>query len=84
MALCWMIVDGFHGFRNTYIRIPGPQILGWFLQFIPEDRSMPYESLEDAKIDISVIRKKIQSYSLSKNRDVHKDDAKMISETTST
>lgn len=29
-----------------YIRIPGPQILGWFLQFTPNDVSAPYQSLD--------------------------------------
>ena len=31
-----------------YIRIPGPQILGWFLQFTPMDNATPYEELDPA------------------------------------
>ena len=27
---------------SLYIRIPGPQILGWYLQFTPDDQSKPY------------------------------------------
>lgn len=30
----------------TYIRIPGPQILGWFLQFTPADNATPYKELD--------------------------------------
>lgn len=33
--------SGTHG-SNQYIRIPGPQILGWYLQFTPEDNSTSY------------------------------------------
>ncbi|MCL2082747.1 MAG: hypothetical protein FWH04_05895 [Oscillospiraceae bacterium] len=29
-----------------YIRIPGPQILGWFLEFTPPDNAIPYEQLD--------------------------------------
>jgi hypothetical protein len=29
-----------------YIRIPGPQILGWFLEFTPADNASPYEELD--------------------------------------
>lgn len=29
-----------------YIRIPGPQILGWFLEFTAKDNSAPYEKLD--------------------------------------
>lgn len=29
-----------------YIRIPGPQILGWFLEFTGSDNATPYEALE--------------------------------------
>ncbi len=32
--------------KYFYIRIPGPQILGWFLEFTAEDNSTPYESLD--------------------------------------
>lgn len=34
--------SGFH-----YIRIPGPQILGYFLQFLPEDKAEKYEPMSD-------------------------------------
>lgn len=33
---------GTHG-DSLYIRIPGPQIIGWYLQFTPKDESTPYE-----------------------------------------
>jgi len=29
------------------IRIPGPQIIGWFLNQVPEDVSAPYEKMPD-------------------------------------
>lgn len=29
-----------------YIRIPGPQILGWFLELTPADNASPYQSLD--------------------------------------
>ena len=33
-----------------YVRIPGPQILGWFLQLTPNDNATKYEALEDASV----------------------------------
>ncbi|MDR2964878.1 MAG: hypothetical protein LBU88_03785 [Treponema sp.] len=39
----------FGGSENFfYIRIPGPQILGWFLEFTPSDNAMPYQELDPA------------------------------------
>ncbi len=38
-----------HGY--TYIRIPGPQILGWFLQLTPPDNSSRYEALTKELLD---------------------------------
>ncbi len=35
--------------QNFYMRIPGPQILGWFLEMTPEDRSTNYESLSKSE-----------------------------------
>ena len=32
--------------KYFYIRIPGPQILGWFLEFTAADKSTDYESLD--------------------------------------
>ncbi len=32
-----------------YVRIPGPQILGWFMEMTPEDRSTNYESLSKSE-----------------------------------
>jgi hypothetical protein len=58
-----------HGY--TYIRIPGSQILGWFLEFIPEDQSIPYESLDDSGVSVKAIREKIKKSKLSTNRDVN-------------
>ncbi len=29
-----------------YIRIPGPQILGWFLELTPADNASPYQGLD--------------------------------------
>lgn len=35
----------FHGSHGGfyYIRIPGPQVIGYFLQFVPQDNSLKYE-----------------------------------------
>jgi hypothetical protein len=42
-------------FGNTenyfYIRIPGPQILGWFLEFTPTDNTSPYKQLDPTLYD---------------------------------
>jgi hypothetical protein len=37
----------FHGSHGEYyyIRIPGPQVIGYFLQFVPQDNSVPYTPL---------------------------------------
>ncbi|ESS72698.1 hypothetical protein MGMO_50c00140 [Methyloglobulus morosus KoM1] len=35
--------------NHLYMRIPGPQILGWFLELVEKDRSKPYEALFDLK-----------------------------------
>ena len=37
-----------------YIRIPGPQILGYYLQFVPPDKAKPYEAIfaEDSNTEI--------------------------------
>ena len=37
----------FHGSQGEYyyIRIPGPQVIGYFLQFLPQDNSEPYKAL---------------------------------------
>jgi hypothetical protein len=32
--------------KYFYIRIPGPQIIGWFLEFTPADATSPYEQLD--------------------------------------
>lgn len=39
----------FHGEESGfyYIRIPGPQILAYFLQFVPEDKAEKYEPMSD-------------------------------------
>lgn len=39
----------FHGQQGDYfyIRIPGPQILGYYLQFVAPDRAQPYEKIFD-------------------------------------
>jgi hypothetical protein len=60
-----------HG--STYIRIPGPQILGWFSEFVHADQSTPYRTLEDAGVSIKQIRDKLKAHGLSPNRDVHKE-----------
>ncbi len=39
-----------NGTMSFYIRIPGPQILGWFMEMTPEDRSTKYESLSKSAI----------------------------------
>lgn len=38
---------GAHG-EDYYIRIPGPQVLGYFLQFVPQDTAEPYKPLTSA------------------------------------
>jgi len=40
----------FHGSHGEYyyIRIPGPQVIGYFLQFVPQDNSVPYIPLTTA------------------------------------
>jgi hypothetical protein len=45
--------SSYHGEHNnyTYIRIPGPQILGWFLQLTPPDNSSRYEALTKELLD---------------------------------
>lgn len=37
----------FHGSHGEYyyIRVPGPQVIGYFLQFVPQDNSVPYTPL---------------------------------------
>ncbi len=37
-----------------YIRIPGPQILGYYLQFVPPDKAMPYEAIFQEEKDTEV------------------------------
>ncbi|MCL2378911.1 MAG: hypothetical protein FWC77_07280 [Defluviitaleaceae bacterium] len=37
------------GVVNYFIRIPGPQILAWFLQLPNMDMAVPYESLSDSE-----------------------------------
>ena len=39
--------SAFHGQKNDayYIRIPGPQVIGYFLQLVPKDNSVPYEPM---------------------------------------
>lgn len=32
---------------NIIIKIPGPQILGWFLEFVSKDNSQPYSKMPD-------------------------------------
>jgi hypothetical protein len=39
---------GTHG-ESFYIRIPGPQIIGWYLQFTPEDKSVLYSQQSNDK-----------------------------------
>ncbi len=44
--------SSFHGQKGEYfyIKIPGPQILGYFLQFVPEDNAAPYQPMwQDGK-----------------------------------
>ena len=47
--------------NHLYMRIPGPQILGWFLEFTEKDRSKPYEALFNVKGD-GEASKILQSY----------------------
>ncbi len=47
----------FHGSHGEYyyIRIPGPQVIGYFLQFVPQDNSVPYTPLTTASGSSPVI-----------------------------
>ncbi len=46
----------FHGSHNGYfyIRIPGPQIIGWFLNFLPQDNAKMYEPLDDDLVKLAL------------------------------
>jgi hypothetical protein len=45
--------SSYHGSHGdyTYIRIPGPQILGWLLQITPSDNSTRYEAMDKALLE---------------------------------
>jgi hypothetical protein len=47
----------FHGSHGEYyyIRVPGPQVIGYFLQFVPQDNSVPYTPLITASGSSPVI-----------------------------
>ena len=47
---------------SLMMRIPGPQILGWFLQLTPEDKSTPYLSLKESGVDVQSIAKELKKY----------------------
>jgi hypothetical protein len=49
------VFHGSHG-EYYYIRIPGPQVIGYFLQFVPKDNSTPYEPTFTDKGDSPVIK----------------------------
>jgi hypothetical protein len=53
-----------------YIRIPGPQILGWFVELTDEDQATPYESLSQSKF-FDEIMDGMKAYSKKMN---NKDD----------
>ncbi|VUD66761.1 hypothetical protein TDB9533_03686 [Thalassocella blandensis] len=55
---------------SLMIRIPGPQILGWFLQLPPQDQSTPYESLTSSDIDLKVLSGELKKYD-DKNEQVN-------------
>ncbi len=38
-----------NGSLNFYIRIPGPQILGWFMEMTPKDNASDYQSLSKSE-----------------------------------
>lgn len=44
--------SSYHGVQAnfTYIRIPGPQIIGWFMQMTPNDNATKYEVLDAATL----------------------------------
>lgn len=46
-----MAESSFHGHtdKSFYMRIPGPQILGYYQQFVKEDKSLPYEAMFNDK-----------------------------------
>lgn len=46
----------FHGYHNNayYVRIPGPQILGWFQNFTPKDNATKYEALTDDQLKLEL------------------------------
>lgn len=39
------------------IRIPGPQIIAWFQQLVPMDKSTPYQSLREDQTDVLQIQR---------------------------
>jgi hypothetical protein len=48
----------FHGHQGEfyYIRIPGPQVIGYFLQFVSQDNSTPYKPTFTDKNDSPIIK----------------------------
>lgn len=55
--------QAFSGQRGDYfyIRIPGPQILGYYLQFVPPDKAKPYEAIFEEGKDTE-IKKALAAY----------------------
>ncbi|NEQ08328.1 MAG: hypothetical protein F6K37_20975 [Moorea sp. SIO4E2] len=49
------VFHGSHG-EYYYIRIPGPQVIGYFLQFVPKDNATPYEPTFTDEGDSPVIK----------------------------
>ncbi len=47
---------------SLYMRIPGPQILGWFQNLTPKDKSERYRSLVESKVNVEEIKKELEKY----------------------
>ncbi|HEY9058904.1 MAG TPA: hypothetical protein VIO64_00140 [Pseudobacteroides sp.] len=60
----------YHGYHadHYYIRIPGPQILGWFVQLTPKDNASPYSSLDKSGV-AEELRKELQKYDKIGNKE---------------
>lgn len=61
------------GTLNFYIRIPGPQILGWFMEMTPKDNASDYVSLSKSEYFTDVMtalknyREKLSELNINKN-----------------
>ncbi len=52
--------------KTLYLRIPGPQILGWFQELTPEDKSENYKSLISTNVNVDRIKEELNKYTKEK------------------